>query len=208
MILSKNLAAEISIEYKKVSAEFSHFQNSNKLSCIEGCGKCCMKNVSCTPIELLPMAYDILLRGEAESVIEKALNYKGENCFLFAVSDQTRGMGTCTEYNNRPLVCRSFGVAARKGKNDLIQYSICKPLKENKAEQYTELLNKKSTDINIPFIEILSSKLASLHPAFFEEELPINESLAIVLEKILMHAYYTGPLTTASPETLSSPSSP
>jgi Fe-S-cluster containining protein len=208
MTLSKNLAAEISIEYKKVSAEFSHFQNSNKLSCIEGCGKCCMKNVSCTPIELLPMAYDLLERGKAESVIEKAINYKGENCFLFAVSNQSTGMGTCTEYNNRPLVCRSFGVAARKGKNDLVQYSVCRPLKENKTEQYAELLNKKFSDISIPFIEILSSRLAALDPAFFEEELPINQSLAIVLEKVLMHAYYAGPLTTASPETLNFPSSP
>jgi hypothetical protein len=28
------------------------------------------------------------------------------------------------------------------------------------------------------------------------------------LEKIMMHSYYAGPLTTASPETLSFPSSP
>jgi Fe-S-cluster containining protein len=206
-MLSKNLAADISKEFEKVSTEFSHFQNANKLSCLEGCGKCCMKNVSCAPVELLPMAYDIFERGEAVEIHEMAKNYKGENCFFLDVSNQGQWLGTCKEYQHRPLVCRSFGVAARKGKNDLIQYSVCKPLKENRAEQYAELLNKNTSDIP-PFIEVLSSRLSSLDPAFLEAELPIHQSLAIVLEKIMMYSYYASPLTTASPETLSFPSSP
>ena len=157
------------------------------------------------------MAYTLFEEGTAEEVYERALSYQGEHCFFLEVTDSQKGLGRCTQYFDRPLVCRSFGVAARKNKNNQIEYSVCKPLKENKSDEYQALLGKREGQV--PYIEILSSKLAGLDPAFLEQQFPINKSLCIILEKLFMYSAYAstdemGALRTASPEILNFSSSP
>lgn len=191
--MNKQLGQAISAEFQRVSSEFSSFQSNNKLECFEGCGKCCFNSdVNCSPIELLPMAYDILDRGDAEKIHEMASNYHGTTCFFLDVENFETGRGKCREYKNRPLVCRSFGVAARKDKNGSVEFSVCKPLKEGRSLEYNELIQKDWIHApDVPYIEKLSSRLCTLDPAFLDKQHPINESLVIILEKIMMHSLFS-----------------
>ena len=164
-----SLAHEIMKEFADISSEYSTFQNKNSLSCAAGCGKCCFKSdIYCAPVELLPMALDLLERGLAEETLEKCLEHKADHCMFMNITDLAAGKGQCTEYKFRPLVCRTFGVAGRHTKEGKINFSVCTTLKETNAK----------------------NKLSCLDPQFLEEEFPINKSLAIVLDKLLLqHSY-------------------
>ena len=182
----KILSAEILAEMGNIFEQFSAFQKKVNLPCPPGCGKCCFKpDIYCTPIELLPLALDLLERGEALRIFELCLDYKGEQCLFMEVSDFKAGKGQCTEYKFRPLVCRTFGVAGRHDKNEKINYSVCTILKETYKENYEKLIHSNYTDSEIIFIDDSKTRLSNLNPSFLETEHPINISLSIMLEKIL-----------------------
>lgn len=169
-----------------IAEDFSKFQNNNSLSCPPDCGKCCFKaDIYSTPIEMLPMALDLYARGMAQDMYDKCLEHKADHCLFMKISDLENGKGRCTEYQFRPLVCRTFGVAARRDKNGETKFSVCTTLKETKTKEFIALTNKEFNTDEVPFIDISKNRLATLSPQFLEEEFPINESLAIMLEKIL-----------------------
>lgn len=183
----RSLAHEIMEAFANISSEYSSFQNKNSLSCAAGCGKCCFKSdIYCAPIELLPLALDLIDRGEAESVLEKCIKHEADHCMFMNISDLKAGKGQCTEYTFRPLVCRTFGVAGKHDKDGKVSFSVCTTLKETNAKNYTELLNKKNDNSDIPFIDKAKNKLTCLDPRFLEKEFPINQALAMLLDKLLL----------------------
>lgn len=182
----KNLANKILKAFDDISIEYSSFQNKTKLTCPTGCGKCCFKSdIYCTPFELLPLALDLIRRGEAESILEKGLSHKAEHCMFMDITDLKGGKGRCLEYEFRPLVCRTFGVAGKHDKKGDLSFSVCSILKEENKKKYSELLSGKIEIVNIPFIDKVKNKLGCLDPSLLEEEYPINLSLTKILDKLL-----------------------
>lgn len=186
LIPHKTLASEIMGKLNSIAEDFSTFQNNNTLACPPDCGKCCFKaDIYSTPIEMLPMALDLYERGIAQEMYDKCLEHKADHCLFMKISDLENGKGRCTEYQFRPLVCRTFGVAARRDKSSKINFSVCTTLKESKTAEFTKLISTDFTFEEVPFIDISKNRLSTLSPQFLEEEFPINESLAIMLAKIL-----------------------
>jgi Fe-S-cluster containining protein len=193
LIRQKQLANSILGEFTQISSEFSTFQNNAKLSCIEGCGKCCFKpDIYCSPYELLPLALELLEKGEAQKMYERCLDKQEERCLFLTVTNEEKFKAQCEAYTFRPLVCRTFGVSARHGKNQRVDMSVCKPLQEQKTQAYEELLEKafSITNLPLPFIDLCKSRLTSLDPALQDEEFPINQALKIMLEKVLFYANF------------------
>jgi Fe-S-cluster containining protein len=189
----ESLAHEIMGEFDRISKEFSSFQTASKLECIEGCGKCCFKpDIYCSPVELLPLALELLARGEAQEMYEKVLGKNNERCIFLNVDNEEKYVGKCSFYKNRPLVCRTFGVSARHDKDKKVEFSVCRPLKEKKALEYQSLLEKKFSleDSTLPFIDVCKNRLSALDPLFYEEEFPINQALTMILEKVLLYSAY------------------
>lgn len=184
-IQSQRILSELNHVYE----QFSAFQKKVELPCPQECGKCCFKSdIFCTPIELLPMAIDLFERGEALNTYDKCLEFAGNHCIFMKISDLKGGKGQCLEYQFRPLVCRTFGVAGRHDKNNKINYSVCTTLKEVHTEKYQQLINSNLKNDEVMFIDDSKSRLSNLDPAFLEKEFPINISLSIILEKILFLA--------------------
>jgi Fe-S-cluster containining protein len=177
----RKLSEEILLQLNYAAKVFSDFQESSKLTCPPGCGKCCFKpDVSCTPYELLPLALHLIENSMAEQILEKAYAHSHKRCVLLMVSNEENGLGQCLEYKFRPLICRVFGVAARKNKYGEPDLSICFVLKEI----YPVAVDVRGSEIQ--FIEIWKKKLESLDPRLTEKEIPINQALIIILEKILL----------------------
>lgn len=186
LIPHKTLASEIMGKLNLIAQDFSTFQNNNGLSCPPDCGKCCFKaDIYSSPIEMLPMALDLFDRGIAQEMYDKCIEHKSDYCLFMKISDLENGKGRCTEYQFRPLVCRTFGVAGRRDKNGEINFSVCTTLKDIKTKEFMELTGKEFKNEEVPFIDISKNRLATLSPQFLEEEFPINEALAIMLAKIL-----------------------
>lgn len=129
---------------------------------------------------MLPLALHLFENNLAETFLENALEHSEDRCILLSIIDEEKGLGSCSKYEFRPFVCRVFGIAGRTGKRGQIEYSICALLKENIADTIT---NDHS---NIPFIENWKRKLEVVDPKLTEKEIPINQALALVLEKILL----------------------
>lgn len=185
----KNLANDILREYDLLSRKFSTFQNQNQLSCFEHCGRCCFKiDIYCSPIELLPMALHLLETNRVEEYLEELNQHiEEQHCVFLEVTDKESFKGFCREYLHRPIVCRTFGVSARKTKDLKTDYSICKLIKENKPEAYAQLIqNINFIEDEIPYINTSKSNLLALSPKFLEKEYPLNESLRIILDKVLL----------------------
>lgn len=189
----KELSQSILCEYEDLSKTFQNFQAKEKLNCLDGCSRCCFKpEIYCSPIELLPLALDLLERGEAEAVYARCLEKSHERCMFLNVTSEEKFQGHCTEYAFRPIICRSFGVSARRGKKDELEYSICNTIKEERAEAFRKLLEKNydRNHVDLPYIDNAKNHLMTLDPRFLEEEHTINQSLKIILEKVLLYAAY------------------
>lgn len=185
----KNLANDILREYELLSQKFSTFQNKNQLSCLEGCGRCCFKkDIYCSPIELLPMALYLLEAGKVEEYLNRLENPEHtQYCVFLEVTDKESFKGFCREYQHRAIVCRTFGVSARKTKDLKLDYSVCKTIKENKSSAYLQLIQAfNHLEEEIPYISSSKNNLLSLSPKFMEQEYPINQSLRIILDKVLL----------------------
>ncbi len=184
-MLSKELTKNILDELELASQAFARFQSASQLTCPEGCGKCCFNpEVSCTPYELLPLAFYLLENNLAEDFLEKAKASLGEHCLLLTVIDKDKGKGNCSQYKFRPFVCRAFGVAARSNKNNLNELSICKTLKEQSSFNLDDIHTKLTGEV--PLLEVWKKRLEVIDPALNTIEKPINEALLIMLEKLLL----------------------
>ncbi len=188
-MISKNTAQLIQDELNIISNVFGEFQKKTKLVCPEGCGKCCVTpDISCAPYELLPLAFYLLENNLAHEYLDKAISHKGKSCMLLKSTDEGLQKATCLNYEHRPFVCRAFGVAARHTKHSSAEYSVCKVLKDKDEYQKLSALNLMENEI--AFIDVWKRRLCVLDPNLLEEEIPINEALAVILEKVLLWDQY------------------
>lgn len=184
----KELSNAIHAKLTEVSHIFGSYQEKLGLICPEGCGQCCFKvDVSCSPYELLPMALHLIEKGSAEEILEKAKNSYGKHCLFLKVDDENLKLGSCSEYQYRPFVCRAFAIAARRGKHEKIDLSICKILSEIKSS----MPHISIADHEVPQIDIWKKRLELIDPHLLENECPINQGIVIVLEKLLLWKQYS-----------------
>src|SRR4051812_38951753 len=99
------LKNEIEKLYQRIDADSQAFNAVEGLRCPSGCGACCTyPDVSCTVLEILPLAFQFLQAGTAESWLQRLENESHPRCPFFA--SQGGDKGSCTEYPLRPAVCR------------------------------------------------------------------------------------------------------
>lgn len=185
---SHKLARDILDEYSRITEDFSRFQNESKLNCVSGCGKCCFKpDIYCSPIELLPLAMELLVRGQAQAFYDKSLEEENKRCLFLNVGNEENFQASCSEYKYRPLTCRTFGVYGRHEKNNEIDLFVCNLIKEHRPNEFD---GYKGEIKKIPLIDLCKNRLIALDPQFLEMEYPINRSLRMILEKVLLASMY------------------
>lgn len=177
----ENLSIKIKEELEIIGKPFGDFHYKSGMICPTDCGGCCINpNIEVHPYEMLPLAFDLLKRGLAEDALEKAKTQIGQNCIFLKLINLEKGLGRCTEYANRPSICRAFGVSGRLNKKEEIELSICKVLKNIYPEIKYEFDEK-----DVPYISLVKRKLEAIDPVLIGPQIPINEALVIILEKVL-----------------------
>lgn len=188
-MIDAHLAQNIHTELEASSRVFGDFQKHSKLQCPPECGKCCFKpDLSCNPYELIPLAFYLVEKNLAEDILERAKDNIGRPCVLLEMKDETSGKGRCGHYSYRPFVCRAFGVAGRVAKDESIELSVCRELKLDAHYQSSEFI--RLTSENVPLLEVFKKRLESIDPKLLEEEIPINEAIIFILEKVLLWKSY------------------
>ena len=202
----RELSSQVMDVYQSLSQEFSAFQSSQSLSCVEKCGACCNKpDIEVSPLEMLPLALHLFDTGQAEQVFDELQSYSGFACKQYQRLSLDGTEGYCGIYEYRPGICRMFGAAGYKTKSGEATLSVCKPIKQAVPEKYAAALiaiqpawgqSNNSDPMSIsnskpPMIAEGRQKLAQLDYELGDKLMPINDALRYILEKILTLSFYS-----------------
>jgi len=202
----RELSSQVMDVYQSLSQEFSAFQSSQSLSCVEKCGACCNKpDIEVSPLEMLPFALHLFEIGQAEQVFDELQTYSGFACKQYQRLSLDGTEGYCGIYEYRPGICRMFGAAGYKTKSGEATLSVCKPIKQAVPEKYAAALiaiqpawgqSNNSDPMSIsnskpPMIAEGRQKLAQLDYELGDKLMPINDALRYILEKILTLSFYS-----------------
>ncbi len=173
--------------YEEMGQAFSTYQKTTGLNCMSGCGRCCLNpDVEASILEMLPLALRIYDEKNVNEWINRLETSEQESCLLY--QSVSEGKGQCGFYQERPSICRMFGVAGSLDKRKEVALSICKFLKEEYPEKIESLKTEKKADA--PILMHWSSRLTALHPELTKERYAINDALRRALEKVAFYAQY------------------
>lgn len=183
---------ELKEYYLQLEQEINAARKSCSFYCIEGCGACCYspsKNLEVTLFEAIPMAYAIIEQGEHEQVLAQLeLGDCAERPCLFYVLTSADGkMGSCTNYANRPLICRLFGSSVKNMREESRVPIVCKQLKALHFDDAEKLKSLKSL---LPLASQVSAAARAFNPTLSAELLPLNEAVRRALHYLLQRMEY------------------
>ncbi len=176
--------------FSKLEQETAQFKQSSGLSCLSGCGKCCSyPNVEASPLEFLPWAFHLFLKGEAEKTIIQ-LNKTQSSTFLIYKPLSIINQGRCSDYKYRGLICRLFGFAANTDKYGNLRLATCKIIKEGQADNYKSTVEAMAKDLYVPVFTEYYMQLNQIDFNLGNMVLPINKALKMALEEVLQYYAY------------------
>lgn len=181
--------------YKDYDIQTSFVRRDNNFFCVSGCGACCYKpslHLEVTVFEMIPLAIDLIISGQGNYALE-ILNQQGIEqmpCVMYHKTSEDGSQGYCTNYDNRPLICRYFGGAAKVGKYGSRQLVLCKILKE-KHKLNQDLLDHLSN--LMPFIPHVTPQLRNLNRYIDNGLYPLNQGLKQALEYVLFRMQWLDP---------------
>ena len=172
--------------YRDIDRKAARFQSVTGLQCPERCGSCCeSEEVEATVIEMLPLAEELLSEYEISTLldqIEAKINYGDPTCALVHRINDATGYLRCSHYPHRPLMCRLFGCAARKGRSGKKELSVCRIIKQGNSSSLIRAEIFLNQGLDIPVYQECFMRIASLHPGMGFTLLPINIALKAALE--------------------------
>lgn len=162
-------------------------QTRTGLSCPSGCGACCENpHIETTVLEMLPAAFDLVRRGEAETFLEKESIVTGAGRCVFYEPDAGQpGRGRCGRYDVRPGICRLFGFATARTRRGR-ELAACRVHKATSAEAVARVALEIVEGRPVADFPAAAVKLAEIDPTLGTTTRPINEALREALLRVLM----------------------
>ena len=175
--------------FQNLDEEIASFQSWSGLGCKIGCGKCCFKSdIEATALEFLPFAQFLYERNQAFDWLEKAKTADTPLCLI--LDPKQGGVGLCSEYEYRGLICRLFGFSSRTNKYAKKELVTCQVIKEGQAEEFSQAVEKIERGSQVPVMNQHYMRLHGIDPDLSREFFPINEAIKRAIEVILhYHAY-------------------
>lgn len=189
----RELSRRVEAVYGEMAETFSSYQQNSGLSCRSGCGECCTQpTIEATVLEMLPLALHLFDQGKAEQTLtqlEELLEVS--SCFFYQRLSFDGKQGQCSVYQQRPSICRVFGVAGYRDKLGKASLSVCKIIKSDKTEKYQQHLIMLGEQPP-PMMMSAKEQVNELDYSLGSKHYPINEAMRLALEKVLFKAYYGG----------------
>lgn len=159
------------------------FEGRSRLRCEQGCGHCCENpGIEATELEMLPMAFALVRRGEADRYYNEALSRKFSGCcVMFRAAGPDNG--SCGAYEARPLVCRLFGFSANRDKHGRLRMVTCSRI--NSLAAIDDELNDGRLDP--PVMTDFFLRAEGVDPDSGRERLHINLALKRAIDKVRLY---------------------
>ena len=167
------------------------FAVATGLRCPEGCGACCHDaRPEVTELDVSLIARDAVARGVGEALFEAAVAGADARCVFYESEDGAPHKGRCTAYSLRPMLCRLFGFAARRGKTGP-ELAACR-VHRAQTPELVAVAEEAARRGEAPIFGDHQSRLDGLDPARSATKRPINQALARALERELTRLAYAG----------------
>ena len=178
--------------FGRLDQEIKAFQSASGLHCLSGCGHCCTKpDIDAAPLEFLPYAFDLYLKGQAENMLERLQNQNSPICVIYApLSIDQQSSGSCGTYAYRGLICRLFGYGATRDKFGQLRLATCKRIKEAQTAQYEQTVEDMKNGLDIPIFSDYYRRMAQIDMYLGTKMMPINKALEEAIETVLHHYAY------------------
>ncbi len=177
--------------YRDLDRQIRDFKLHSGLRCGMRCGACCESaHVEATALECLPLARAIFRRGKEEEIsliLDKNLFEGVYGCALYLADSEKSGLGRCSFYPFRPLICRLFGYAARRNKYGKLELSFCKVMQNSRSEDQRSISANTMESFNPPIYQTAFLRIACLEPSMGFRLQPINNALREAMEYIYWH---------------------
>jgi Fe-S-cluster containining protein len=161
--------------FAQIDQQVAAFQLAAGLRCANGCGSCCATaDVHTTVLEMMPLAHDLLLRGEAPWWLDRIEAQKKEPiCVFYDPAPSSNASGHCSHYTLRPAICRLFGFAAVRRRDGSLELAACKQLKQAQPQ---DVMRAKALENQAPCFTHFGILLKTLDLAA-TDLMPINFAL-------------------------------
>lgn len=172
--------------FQKVDQQTHSLSCKASLHCLSGCGACCENpHVESTVLELLPLSLKLWQETQAEDILTQLYSIaEGQFCILYKADQNTPGNGRCTQYELRPLLCRTFGYAARHNKYGEKELLTCKKISIDQPESIKRAQKLIDDGLDVPVFSEAWLALLDIDPGLATDRYPMNKALKIALEKI------------------------
>ena len=178
--------------FNELEEEINNFKSVSNLHCLSGCGKCCTKpDIEASPLEFLPLAFEWFKAGVAHQKLEEVTNSEASVCMIFSpLSVGLPNHGSCSIYSKRGLICRLFGYAATRDKNNMLRLVTCKLIKEDQPAHFKEATELISNGTSVPVFSNYYKKLIQIDFRLSGQLMPINKAIKTALEEVLSYYSY------------------
>ncbi len=182
--------------YRILDAAVAGFAARTGLCCPDGCGHCCSsEKVEATVLECIPLAFALFRSLQAELILKRLENDGHERrCVLYRPDYTEAGVGGCTQYQYRAVVCRLFGFAGNHDRTGLPQLAMCRVMKE-RTRGGPATIKIDDAESPMPLFVDAGLRITTLHPALGTVRLPINMALREALLKVGIMLALTTPRT-------------
>ena len=174
----------------QAQAETDEFAERTGIRCREGCGQCCLKpGIEVQVVEMLPLAKELLEKGEADNAYDKAAQDPEGRCIFYSPNQEDESKGSCLKYHLRPSLCRLFGFAAvnTKARNSPA-LAACYWHKKLQPEEVKKAQSTIDQGAKVPIFADYRMQFYALAPSQgFTQIMPINRALMIAIEKAELH---------------------
>jgi Fe-S-cluster containining protein len=178
--------------YAVLDKEIALFQSKSSLHCKAGCGKCCTHaEVDASPLEFLPWAFNLFLKGTAATTLDDLKTKTTAICHIYEpLSVVDSGSGKCSDYQYRGLICRLFGYGANRDKFGEMRLATCKIIKESQAENFEAAQKAMKEGLYVPIFTDYYMKLSQIDFRLGNVIVPVNTALKLALEEVLQYYAY------------------
>jgi Fe-S-cluster containining protein len=191
---TKSKAILVSRVLEAFSEKADAFARAAGVACLPGCGDCCTNpRVEATVLEMLPAAFALMKEGGAEALLRELVP-RESLCAFFrpgGTSQEGHALGRCARYFERPLVCRQFGASVRRHQGGGREFLACGPMKAHAPGMFQGVTRYLEEGANMaPAGSDVLMDLVAIDPSLAVERRPLNQALALALERVLLWESY------------------
>ncbi len=184
----EQLVHDIEDVYLTLDKEIATFKKHSGLGCKSGCGKCCLKpDIEATILEFIPFAYHLYKQGKAIEWLENPVL----NNSLCAILDSSlSGVGHCTSYAYRGMICRLFGFSAKLNKYGHKELITCQVIKTEQPGAFLTAYTETVAGNPVPLMRDYYMKMYAIDWELSQKFYTINTAIRKAIETVLHYYAY------------------